>query len=115
MTLEGLEIAIIVQQLVLVLDAVSRDGQVSEGSDGDAASPKPAIMRSADKGQAGIEHRLNPISVKLALEFEGFFLAAQTAKQLQDDDVPDDDQVGCKRPEADHFLGRNVPEVIDPD
>ena len=115
MAFERFEVAIIVQQLVLVLDAVRRDGQVSEGSDGDPTSPKPAIMRSADKGQAGIEHRLDPVGVKLALEFEGLFLAAQAAKQLKDDDVSDDDQVGRKPPEADHFLGRNVPEVIDPD
>jgi len=115
MAFEGLEVAIIVQQLVVVLDAVRRDGQVSEGPDGDPTSPKCAIMRSADKGQAGIEHRLDPVGVKLALEFEGLFLAVQAAKQLKDDDVSDDDQVGRKPPEAGYFCGWSVTEVIDPD
>ena len=43
MAFERLEVAIPVQQMVTVLDAVGRYGEVSEGSDGDATPSERCV------------------------------------------------------------------------
>jgi hypothetical protein len=53
---EGREVAILLQQLMIVLDAIGGDDDVGRSPNREAEPPERSIISRASNGELGIEH-----------------------------------------------------------
>lgn len=89
---KGLEIAILMEQLVSVLDAVRCNQDVDRSADGDSKSSQMTIVSGSERGCAVVEHRRNLETTQIAFDALSMAIVACALKHFEQDQVANDDR-----------------------
>jgi hypothetical protein len=89
MFLHWRKIAVVVQQRVMVLDAVGGDDDVSRLSDRNSQSPQLAIISGGTRRKIGIQKRHDCVSTQPAFDACSMRLVSGALENLEQDEVAD--------------------------
>ncbi len=91
---EGVEIAILMQELVAIGDAIAGDDEIGRLVDGDTSLAEPAIMSSGLAREGRRQHRRDGKSAQPPFYRDSMLLTACAAQNLEQNNVADKDPRG---------------------